>query len=193
MFIQNKYTNWYYNIVNRAKTRTMNTYTESHHIIPKSLGGTNQVENLVNLTAKEHYVCHRLLTKITTGEAKTKMLCAAMIMMHGIDSNRSYRISSTAYEQVKAQRATALSLLKKGKPGHPRSEATRAKMSASRTGKTLSPETREKIRLAALGRKHTEATKEKFKNRISNRLGVILTEETKAKMRKPKQKKLVTV
>ena len=36
-------------------------YYESHHIIPKWMGGSNKKENLVLLTAREHYICHYLL------------------------------------------------------------------------------------------------------------------------------------
>ena len=40
MYLQNKYTQWYYNIVNNAQARLSNTtYIEKHHIVPKSLGG----------------------------------------------------------------------------------------------------------------------------------------------------------
>lgn len=76
IFINNKYTNWYYSIINSAKDRKIDGYTERHHIIPKSLDGNNSPENLVRLTAREHYICHRLLTKMTIGKQKTKMLHA---------------------------------------------------------------------------------------------------------------------
>ena len=39
-------------------------YTEIHHIIPKCMGGTDDKSNLVKLTAREHYIAHKLLTKI---------------------------------------------------------------------------------------------------------------------------------
>lgn len=63
MFINNKYQKWYYEIVKNAIHRTINvnTYYETHHIIPRCLGGNNSKSNLVKLTAKEHFVCHRLL------------------------------------------------------------------------------------------------------------------------------------
>ena len=48
-------------------------YYETHHIIPKSLGGTDTVENLVNLTAREHFICHALLIRFLTGHDKYKM------------------------------------------------------------------------------------------------------------------------
>ena len=52
MFLKNKYSTCYFNIVNRAKSRLLeeNTYIENHHIIPKSLGGNNSKDNLVKLT-----------------------------------------------------------------------------------------------------------------------------------------------
>lgn len=76
IFINNKYTSWYYSIINNAANRTVNGYTERHHIIPKSLGGDNTSTNLIRLTAREHFMCHRLLIKMTTGNEKIKMLHA---------------------------------------------------------------------------------------------------------------------
>ena len=57
LFTANKYTRWYYDIIDRAKTRILsaNNYYEKHHIIPKSLGGSNSADNLVNLSAREHF------------------------------------------------------------------------------------------------------------------------------------------
>jgi hypothetical protein len=73
IFINNKYTKWYNSLINKAKDRTINGYTEKHHIIPSSLGGTNDVENLIKLTPREHFICHLLLTKMTAGNARYKM------------------------------------------------------------------------------------------------------------------------
>jgi 5-methylcytosine-specific restriction endonuclease McrA len=66
MFLNNKYTNYYNSIINRAKSRILpkEIYTERHHIIPKSLGGSNSKNNLVLLTAREHRLEHMLLTKM---------------------------------------------------------------------------------------------------------------------------------
>ena len=63
MFVENKYFKYYYNIINGAKSRTISGHTETHHIIPRSMGGLNNKENLVDLTAKEHFICHLLLNK----------------------------------------------------------------------------------------------------------------------------------
>lgn len=76
IFINNKYTSWYYSIIRNATNRPVTGYTERHHIIPKSLGGDNASTNLVRLTAREHFMCHRLLIKMTTGNERIKMLHA---------------------------------------------------------------------------------------------------------------------
>jgi len=75
MYLQNKYTRWYYSIIQKAQTRVLpnNTYIEKHHIIPRGLGGNNSKLNIVNLTPREHFVCHLLLTKMTEGNNLYKM------------------------------------------------------------------------------------------------------------------------
>lgn len=60
------YSNVYDTIIKQAKDRNIDelsgdTYMEVHHIIPRSLNGTNDHSNLVHLTPKEHFVCHHLL------------------------------------------------------------------------------------------------------------------------------------
>jgi len=59
---------------NRKKIRNKKdnnyVYYENHHIIPKCLKGSNEKENKVLLTTKEHYVCHKLLTYIYKGNRK---------------------------------------------------------------------------------------------------------------------------
>jgi hypothetical protein len=65
-FLDNKYTSWYFAIINQAKLLVNNKKQgyEVHHIIPRCLGGSNSKENLVTLTARQHFVCHLLLTKM---------------------------------------------------------------------------------------------------------------------------------
>jgi len=59
--------NWtkhYELLIEKAKNRDLQGYTELHHIIPKCMGGSNKKDNLVRLTAREHFIAHLLLTKI---------------------------------------------------------------------------------------------------------------------------------
>ena len=69
MFNETKYTKWYYRIIVAAKPRkkSKELYTEHHHIIPDSMGGPTTKQNMVHLTAREHFICHWLLTKMTSG------------------------------------------------------------------------------------------------------------------------------
>ncbi len=80
IFIPNRYTRIYYSIIERAQTRLLpkSVYTESHHIVPKSLGGSDNFDNLVRLTYKEHRICHKLLVKMTEGVYKGKMAYALL-------------------------------------------------------------------------------------------------------------------
>ena len=56
----------YNHLINKAKSRqnSSNIYVEVHHIIPRSIGGTSDKDNLVELTLREHYLAHELLIKI---------------------------------------------------------------------------------------------------------------------------------
>ena len=54
----------YDDLINRAKNRITTGYTETHHIIPKCINGTDDKLNLVILTPEEHYIAHLLLVKI---------------------------------------------------------------------------------------------------------------------------------
>ena len=51
-------------IIERARTRILTGYKERHHIIPKCMGGNDSAENLVDLTAREHFIVHLLLAEI---------------------------------------------------------------------------------------------------------------------------------
>ena len=58
----------HYNLlIDKAKNRNIATKKESHHIVPKCIGGTDDPSNLVDLTLREHYVAHILLAKIYGG------------------------------------------------------------------------------------------------------------------------------
>ena len=109
MFIENKYSKCYYSIVARAKSRTIdsNIYTEKHHIIPKSCGGSNLKDNLVKLTAREHFVCHLLLPKMLTGSFRHKMVHALWRMCNSL--NAGYKINARTYKSGKEQHSWVMS------------------------------------------------------------------------------------
>lgn len=100
MFLENKYTKWYYLIIKRAKSREPPILYESHHIMPKSMGGDNSELNLVKLTPREHYICHWLLTKMTNGECRRKMTFALHTFFH-FNKHRNLNFKSRQYEYHK--------------------------------------------------------------------------------------------
>ena len=97
IFINNKYTSVYSKIIERAKKRILSadTYKEQHHIIPKSLGGSDNSDNLVFLTGREHLICHLLLIKMTTSEHKAKMISAAWSMAN-LENKEQVRVKLTS-------------------------------------------------------------------------------------------------
>jgi ribosomal protein S17E len=105
IFLNNKYTKWYFNIIEKVKDRnSFFDYIEIHHIIPRSLGGNDSEENLVNLTAKEHFICHLLLTKMTTGLHKSKMIYALNLMMFcSTEEQDRYLPCSRIYEYIRQE------------------------------------------------------------------------------------------
>lgn len=124
--IKNKYYNWYNVIVNHAKSQQRikgtGEYYESHHIMPKSLGGDNSKDNLVLLTAKEHVVCHHLLTKCTEGTDRAKMNYAFWSLVNGWgDFRTGYRITARQYTKLKEDIARQISANNTGRPSTPAS------------------------------------------------------------------------
>lgn len=52
----------------RSKNPASEWYFETHHILPRSLGGLDEPENLIDLTAEDHLFAHLLLAKIHGGK-----------------------------------------------------------------------------------------------------------------------------
>lgn len=103
MFSISKYTNWYYSIINQAKSqeriKSSDNYYESHHIIPKALGGRNLKNNIVLLTAREHFICHVLLVKMTTGKDKMRMSYAFYRFTSPKSRSHREKYTSAIYER----------------------------------------------------------------------------------------------
>lgn len=84
-FKLNKYYQWYSALMNKVSklNRSYDSdFHESHHILPKSFGGSDNAANRLNLTPREHYVAHRLLCKFTIGKDKRNMTFALHTFFH---------------------------------------------------------------------------------------------------------------
>lgn len=135
MFIQNKYTQIYHQIINNAqqanriklkKLEPNYIYFEKHHIIPKCLFGSNSKSNLVLLTAREHFICHWLLIKMTLGNDQYKMMNALRMMRSSGSQHDRYdtKITSRVYENLRIKM-----------PGIVHSAETKSKISAANKGR----------------------------------------------------------
>lgn len=146
------YSKIYNNLVYQDKLKNRKKdngeYFEEHHINPKCLGGGDDGDNLVLLTTREHYIAHKLLTKIYPDNRK--ILMAFHFMVHG-QQGQSMNLSSRVYEEARE-------LFIKAQSGRCLSDETKKKMSESHKGKKLSEKTKEKIRNKAIGRKVTKET-----------------------------------
>ena len=206
MYLQNKYTKCYYNIIDRAKSRDLSkeTYIEKHHIIPKSLGGLNNKDNLVKLTAKEHRLAHILLPRMTINPLHTKSMWYALwMMLRTKNTNQQRKISKgSAFEVAKIKVAENSSQLHKGKTvsketreklskscqgrpspnkGRAMSENQKQKLSIAHKGKIIAPETVSKILDSRRHYRHSDETKRKIGQSQIGKV-VVVSEETKKKL-----------
>lgn len=173
---QNWYRKVYFQIIDRARLRGLDKnkidlYVEIHHILPKCLGGTDENDNLVALTYREHIVCHKLLCKLYPDNY---YLHSSIYLMLHIKIENGKKVKTFSNSKEAEEYKLFLKTHKK-----PLSEESRKKMSESHkgwspseehrrrasevhTGKIVSKETREKLRKVNLGRHHTEESKRKI-------------------------------
>lgn len=122
-------------------------YTEVHHIIPRCMGGTNNLSNLVRLTGQEHFNAHLLLWKAYPSVPSLALAAYRVSHINGIE------IDDETYNTLRQDHAAAISI----------------KLS----GITRSVETRHKISKAKLlyngfkGMRHTDETKAIISNSVS--------------------------
>lgn len=114
----------YTNLIEKARDRTLNCYTEKHHIIHRCMGGCDDHDNLVELTAEEHYVAHQLLVKMYPHN--NKLIYAANMMC----VNATQR-NNKAYGWI---RRKWISQISKDRTGTKATEEQRKKMSESHRG-----------------------------------------------------------
>jgi hypothetical protein len=201
--INNKYKKWHDNIIANAQSRVLKGYKEVHHILPKSLGGSNDKSNLVELTAREHFLVHLLLCKFTVGRAKHKMLYAFNAMSSMRYDKRKYKLHSRTagvlrkefYQSLKGRKDSPETRLKKslrfqGKnnPNYGKKFSVEHKRKLSEAkkgkkhilfGKKHKPETIEKMINKKLGKKHTKETRLKMSK---SRLGKTLSKNARKKI-----------
>jgi hypothetical protein len=88
-------------LLKNAGERTKIGYVEKHHIIPRCMNGANTKNNIVLLTAREHFICHVLLTKMTDGQSHYKLVSGLHRMMYSGHKERRTKISARTFESCR--------------------------------------------------------------------------------------------
>jgi hypothetical protein len=164
-----------------SRVKGVSNYYESHHIVPICLGGSGSVkewathENIVLLTAREHFLCHWLLHEMYPDNHK---LAIAFNLMCKIQNNKQsrYKPSSRIIKYAKE-------IDRKARIGN----------TGFWKGKNLSEEVKEKLRLANIGKTQSKETLQKrHETKIANnsykiqgdkRRGSKWSAETRAKVK----------
>jgi hypothetical protein len=155
LFEAGKYRKCYFFMIARARqagrikarrsSPRYQAYYEAHHIVPRCMGGSNCLDNIALLTAKEHYICHWLLTKMCKMPAhRNKMLYAFNRLYSG--ECRSVNQLAALYSESKA--------------------AVSAAISASHKHRTVKDETRKKLSEINLGKKKSDEHRAKITNAV---------------------------
>ena len=184
---QEWYKKTYNNLIEKCKQMDSDgeltgIYTETHHILPKCMGGTDESTNLVKLPARYHIVAHLLLIKIYPGQSKLAyaahmmLTCASSRLKDREDAQK--RISTRTYAMVREEVASY-------RKGVPRDPETIRKMSIGISGekhpfygKHRSEETCRKVSEARFGMKYPP----EFGKNISERQkGIPFSEKAQAK------------
>jgi hypothetical protein len=136
-------------IIDRARNRKLQGYRERHHVIPRCLGGTDDKSNLVELTAREHFIVHKLLVEIYPDVHK--LVYAYWMMCNNQGSkkmSRNYKVSSRNYEYARKLFSETSSKYQLGKTltdDHKKALSVAAKTRKTRTPIKHSDETKQKL------------------------------------------------
>lgn len=170
-------------IEKRGRFSCGSEYHERHHILPRSIGGSDEDSNLIDLYPKEHFEAHRLLAE--ENPENEKLLFAWWIMStKSSTTNGRYVCTPDEYEEAKIALSKAQSKAKKemfiDKENHPmygkkHSESAKNKMSMAKKGKTsikkgkpVSEQQKELLRNMRLGSKWSKEQHEKMDGRYAN-------------------------
>ena len=175
------YSSIYNCLMDRAKNREIGGYIEKHHITPRCLGGNDSKNNLVGLTAREHFISHLLLVKIYPDNHKL-VYAANMMTVGNCRNNKEYewlkkRRSSVVSNQMKNRIRRKKKWITDGKDnklidyyspilnnwyeGRTLSESNKSALKNA-LSKPCNEETKIKISKSKTGYKHSEETKSKI-------------------------------
>ena len=160
----------YSQIIDRARiqnrTKGAGTYYESHHLVPKCVGGSNSKDNRVLLTAREHFICHWLLHNIYPESSK---LAHAFWMMCNVEdsnqqrykpSNRTYAYAKEVYSKIVSAKFAGKPTWNTGLKTGPHADETKRKIAEGLKKYKRTPEHSKAISKSLKGRKCPPRTAE---------------------------------
>lgn len=198
MFNDSKYTKWYTSIINNAhslsREKGVGIYYEEHHALPRCVGGDDSKENLVLLTAREHFLCHILLTRMATNYAHyAKFAHALWCMSNGRVPNKTEHLLHSArwYERVRKRlsRVKSETMIGENNPffGKTHSEELKNRCFRGDANPSKRLEVRAKMRGPRPGQIRGAHSDERRNNISKALMGHRDTDETRAKKREAKQ------
>jgi hypothetical protein len=171
--------NRYQRFIGSLRGQSVDGYTEVHHIVPRSLGGSDDADNLIRLTARQHFIAHWMLARAIGGSASRAFFMMSNFGKYG-------QVNSTTYQIARQEYAEIARIQFRGRVMPPVSDETRKKQSHAKLGKKLSAEHVQKVRLAMLGQKRgpefAAKVSEAKRGRGNGRLGCSMSEETKQRI-----------
>ena len=165
---------WHHDrLIERARTRgldksSLSGYYECHHIVLRSFGGSDDNDNLVLLTAREHFIIHVLLCYMYPNNGK---LLRAHILMSG-----QGKYNSTSYTKLKSEYSIVVS---ESNSKRVWKQESKDKLSIAGKGRKVRQETINKIITKNTGKKRT---KEQIESQSKRMQGNIVTAETRKKI-----------
>jgi hypothetical protein len=167
------YQTHYNKLIQKAQARTLGGYCEVHHIVPKCMGGSNDLSNLVKLTPEEHYVAHQLLVKLFPNKPG---LVRAAIGMTASKNVKGY-VRNKLYGWLKRRNSKMISAVLKN--------------NKNRLGINHTTEDKLKISRSLKGRKKPQSMVDKLKQRVSGK-GNPMYGIPRTELQKSKQSKLMS-
>ena len=140
--------NRYERFIDSLKEQNVEGYSEVHHIVPRSMGGTNDKNNLIRLTARQHFIAHWMLWKAYGG--KMTMAFHAMVYRYNKKIKRYTKVNSRTHSKLIEEHASLISILhmnNKYALGNKWTEESKQKMREIRSKQIIPRESYEKAKL----------------------------------------------
>ena len=146
------YLNRYNKFIDSLKEQKIDGYFEIHHIVPRSMGGSNEKDNLIKLTARQHFIAHWMLWKAYSG----KMMHAFFMMAKICDGEKRYnKLNGKTYQKLTEDFRKDNSIRHKGNKyalGYRWSEEEKQNLREKRALQIIPKEVYEKRKLTMLNR-----------------------------------------